>query len=141
MTRLRLARLIARDWSTLLARLIRYGLVGILGTILHMGTLVLLVEVFTVAVVPASVAGFLLALAVSFLLNRHWVFGVRQRPLRAAFRYTVVSLTGLGLNVVIMTLVVHWLQWWYVWGIGLVIVVVTTVNFTLNQCWSFARQG
>jgi len=119
-------------------RFARYCVVGGLGTLLHFGATIALVEGAHVAPVPASIAGFLLALAVSFVLNRSWVFRSTAQPLQSGMKYTVVSVTGLALNTLIMTAITVWLGWNYLWGLALVVAVVPMTNYTLNRRWAFA---
>lgn len=121
-----------------LTRFARYCAVGGLGTLLHFGATIALVEGAHVAPVPASVAGFLLALAVSFVLNRSWVFRSTAQPLQSGVKYAVVSVAGLALNTLLMTAITVWLGWSYLWGLALVVAVVPITNYTLNRRWAFA---
>lgn len=54
--------------------IIKYGIVGLLGTGIHVGVLVLLVEMFRVPAVMATTIGFVVTLLVSYVLNRNWTF-------------------------------------------------------------------
>ena len=47
-------------------QVVRYGIVGIIGTVLHIGTLALLVERFQVEPVLSSIIGFLIQCAIIF---------------------------------------------------------------------------
>lgn len=116
---------------------VRYGLVGLLGTGLHFGTVIALVEWARLDPVPASALGFLLALVVSYILNRAWTFRSRRRGRRQFLAYAAVSLLGLGLNSAIMFLTVHVLRWNYLYGQALVVAVVPVVNYLLNLRWTF----
>lgn len=121
-------------------RAIRYGVVGVIGTFLHMGTLAVLVEQFHVDPVWSSVAGFCLALVTSYLLNFFWVFKSSRSHHVAAMRYVVVSLSGLGLSAGIMYAVVDVLNWWYGWGALGTVMLVPLSNFTLNYLWTFGAR-
>ena len=115
----------------------RYGVVGVIGTILHIGTLVLLVEKFQADPVLSSVAGFILALIVSYFLNFSWVFDSSRQHQVAGFRYVVVSVSGLALSTLIMYTAVDLLHWWYGWGVVCLVLVVPISNFLLNYLWTF----
>jgi len=115
----------------------RYGIVGIIGTLLHLGILALLVERFQVDPVWSSVIGFFAALITSYILNFFWVFNSRRAHHVAVMRYLLVSFTGLALNTSIMYTVVDVLHWWYGWGALGVIMVVPASNFLLNYLWTF----
>lgn len=54
------------------------------------------------------------------------------------YKYVIVSLSGLGINLLIMFLLVNLLGVWYIWAQVIVIIVVPISNFTLNRYWAFA---
>lgn len=56
-------------------KMMKYGAVGVLGTLLHVGVLVLLVEWLGMNPIISSAIGFLLVLIVSYILNLLWTFG------------------------------------------------------------------
>jgi len=117
--------------------IIRYGVVGLLGTALHFASVILLVEFARIDPVLASALGFLLVLVVSYILNRTWTFQSRSRGTRQFLIYSIVSLIGLGLNCAIMFISVHILKWNYLYGQCLVVIVVPISNFILNYFWTF----
>lgn len=122
-------------------RFVRYGLVGFLGTVLNTGVLIAFVELAQGDPVLGSVLGFLAALIISYILNRHWTFRSADKGYRQFFIYTAVSLLGLGLNTLIMFLTVHVFRWYYLFGFGLVVVVVPLSNYFLNCTWTFRNHS
>lgn len=121
----------------MIGKMFRYGVVGIIGTGIHFGTLILLVEIFSLDPVISSTIGFILTLIVSYILNYFWTFASSQAHSRAIFRYAVVSISGLLLNAIIMYITVNILDWHYVLGQTVVIFVIPITNFALNNWWSF----
>ncbi len=117
--------------------IIRYGLVGLLGTLLHFTCVILFVEAVRLDPVLGSGLGFLLVLVVSYILNRTWTFRSKSKGARQFIIYTLVSLSGLGLNSVIMFVSVHILHWNYLYGQGMVVAVVPASNYILNRFWTF----
>lgn len=115
----------------------RYAAVGLLGTMLHFIGVIFFVEFIHLDPVFGSTLGFLLVLAVSYILNRTWTFRSKDTGLRQFLIYTLVSLTGLGLNSAIMFITVHLLKWNYLYGQCLVVLVVPVTNFILNRTWTF----
>jgi putative flippase GtrA len=115
----------------------RYCVVGGIGTALHFGITIALVEGAGSPPTAASVVGFAAAFVSSYLLNRFWVFGPSARPWVSFVRYSIVCLSGLFLNTAIMTVTVDWLRWYYLWGLALVVAVVPVTNFALNRLWAF----
>ncbi|HWQ42911.1 MAG TPA: GtrA family protein [Desulfosporosinus sp.] len=129
---------ITKESTSQISVIIRYGLVGLLGTILHFSSLIALVELAHLDPVISSVVGFLLVLLISYYLNRNWTFCAVDRKKRQFLYYTMVSLIGLGLNSSIMFIDVHVLQWNYLYGQCLVVVVVPVSNFLMNRRWTFS---
>ncbi len=118
-------------------KLIRYIVVGVIGTAIHFGVLIALVERLGVEPVTASTIGFIITLVVSYMLNHRWTFRTDRGHLSAMPRYILVSVSGLLLNSGIMFVTVHILGLWYILGQSLVVVVVPLTNFLFNYHWSF----
>lgn len=116
---------------------IRFGLAGIVATLCHMGTLIILVEYFEYIPLLASTIGFLLAVIVSYILNYRFTFIVRGNHFLFFSRYLVVCATGLVINTSIMFFTVNFLKWWYVIGQVSTLIIVPIINFTLNKFWAF----
>ncbi len=119
-------------------QVIRYIIVGGLGTAAHLVVLTMSVEWFQLDVIRASIAGFLAALSVSYVLNHHWTFESPRSRLSSFWRYFVVSVSGLMLNTAMVYAMVEYLHWWYLTAQISVILVVPTSNFLLNRYWAFA---
>src|SRR3989344_1419423 len=75
------------------SKLLRYGVVGVIGAVVHMSTLFLLVELGLTGPVVATTTGFVFALLISYGMNRIW-----QRPLppRATGVWGSLALRGTG---------------------------------------------
>jgi putative flippase GtrA len=118
--------------------ILKYGVVGVIGTLLHTGILTLLAEWFGVHPVWASVTGFLVTAVVSYMLNKRWTFGLGAgvEPDRLV-KYLTVSVAGLGINMLVMYTTVEIAQLHYLAGQGLVILVVPAFNYVLNRFWTF----
>ncbi len=121
----------------LINQLIRFGLVGLLSTITHMGTLIILVEIFKFLPLVASTIGFILAVIISYILNYSFTFDATGKHAIIFPRYCTVCIVGLMLNTGIMYLTVEILGIWYVIGQVCTLLVVPVSNFTLNKLWAF----
>ncbi len=119
---------------------VRYLLVGSLGTAAHLLVLTVCVEYLQMGVVHASIAGFLAALSVSYVLNHYWTFASARAPFGSLWRYFLVSVFGLLLNTSMVYMMVELLHWWYLTSQLAVIFVVPTISFILNRYWSFASK-
>ena len=117
---------------------LRYAIVGLLGAAIHIAILTILVEWAHWDPIVSSVAGFLVVLALSYWLNIKWSFKHSpQSHRKAIFRYTLVSVMGLGLNTLIMFCLVNGLGIWYLLGQAIATLIVPIHNFLLNFYWTF----
>lgn len=91
-----------------LARFIRFGIVGTIGSIVDFGFLNLLTLVFNVPFLISSVISFSLAVVNNFILNRIWTFpGSRKEPIvNQLLQFGLVSVVGL----LIRTPLLAWLE-------------------------------
>ena len=126
--------------SPALTKVLRYGVVGVMGALVHMSTLFLLVELGVTGHVVATTIGFVLALLISYGVNRIWTFGYSGSYWASLIRYCVVSLIGLGLNILIITLFTDILGLWYGWGAFVAVGAVALNNFILNNAWTFTHE-
>jgi putative flippase GtrA len=89
----------------------KFFAVGTLNTAIDFGTLNLLSWLTGiyggVRLAPINVAGVLLALTNSYLLNKHWTFKASARPRRDVGRFVLVSLIGVGLNTALVVALTH----------------------------------
>lgn len=70
----------------------RYGLVGLLNTLIGLGTIYCLMFFFHFAPVPANMLGYTVALINSFLLNRSWTFHSPDRGATTFLKFILVFL-------------------------------------------------
>ncbi|MCU6797595.1 GtrA family protein [Paenibacillus sp. WQ 127069] len=120
--------------------MLKYGVVGLLGTLIHFAALFVLVEAFHLNPVVGSTLGFLLVLIISYVLNKWWTFQDAPSGWKPFVKYVVVSLTGLLLNSGIMYTVVDWLHWNYLLGQCMVVLAVPLSNFIFNYYWTFRQE-
>ncbi len=120
-----------------LARLARYGVTGGCSTLTHVGVLFLLVEAIHAWPVAASAAGFVASIAVSYTLQRYWVFRSAQSHLTAGAKFLAVTAVAFGVNTVTLMLgtEVFALPYQPVQLVALVLIPI--VNYALNATWTF----
>lgn len=118
---------------------VRYGIVGGIGTLIHFLVLLLLVRAYSLSPILASAIGFMVVLLLSYQLNKYWTFNQINTVDKSSrfIKYTVVSGCGLILNTSVMYVSIEWLHLNYVIGQALVIVVVPIFNYILNRNWTF----
>lgn len=116
---------------------LRFGVVGVAATVIHVVVFIALVELVAVSPVISSIPAFLLAMLASYAANYRWTFEATGPHSFHLPRYTVVALTGLCLNVAITHTVVNLLGYLYGLALALVIVVIPIVTFFLNRTWTY----
>jgi putative flippase GtrA len=116
---------------------VRFGTVGLLQNGLNVATFALLAEL-GMHYRPAAVLAALLALLVSFLLNRRWTFLGRATPVGAqAVRYVLVFAAAVALGVVLLTLFVEAAGAAEVPAQVAAIVIVAPLSFLVQRTWVF----
>jgi putative flippase GtrA len=122
-----------------LAQLIKYGITGVLGTMLYVALLVVLVELFHIPPTLASFLSFSSTVATSYFLNSFWTFNTKDVSLVRFTKYTIVSLSGLVLTTLITYVGVEVLKIWYIYVQVIVVLVVPISNYLLNSQWVFSK--
>jgi putative flippase GtrA len=135
--RARFGGAVQRPPHRLLARGFRYGVAGLLSTVLYFSAVALLVEAARVGPVPAAGIATVMVIIASYAMNRRWVFDT-DRPHASAFsRFVAASVLSIALNTGLMYVSVRVLGWWYVAGLVLATAVVPPTNFVINYLWCF----
>jgi putative flippase GtrA len=118
-------------------QLVRFCLVGSSGYVLNLAVFSIAVEYLGLQYPLAAVCAYVVAVTNNFTLNRAWTFrGSDGAYTTQAVRYLVVSTSGLGGNLVLLTALVAA-------GTGALvaqataIALMTPLTFLLNKLWSF----
>ena len=116
----------------------KYCVVGVSGTLIDLAALYVLVEYAEMAVIPAAVVAFLLAVVNNYVLNKIWTFKSRSKNYRKQFiKFLIVSVIGLGLTILFMGIFVEIFVIWYMFAKVLTSLIVLTWNFLGNKYWTF----
>lgn len=128
----------SESWYNECMNLIKYAIVGIIGTTIDIGSLYLFVEYGHLPVITASVLSFLLAVINNFILNKAWTFQNKSKNYRKLFiKFLIVSVVGLGLTIFCMHLFVNIVHIWYILAKALTSLIVLSWNFLGNKFWTF----
>lgn len=130
---------------TLAYQYVRFGVVGLVATAVHVGFFVLLIEWLTVRPLSANVVAFCIAVLVSYLGNFHWTFRADAQTLDKDdcrqpiifLKFAVVAVTGLLLNTLAVYMVMEVLQLPYGYALIVMVGLVPIVVFLLNKFWAF----
>lgn len=131
------------DGRNLFSRLLGFGLVGGLATLIYAVLVVMLVELLGLSATLAAILAFILATLVSYVGHSRWVFGDRLvglAPYGRLGRFYGVTLVSFGLNVGGMFLISEVAGWHYGWGVAFSCLVVPLVTFWLHNRWTFENR-
>jgi putative flippase GtrA len=96
----------------MLSQLVRFGLVGMLGSLVNLAVFSLFVKVLHLDPNVGATAAFLVAVTQNFTLNRLWTFRVAGRDHVAYVsgwgKYLAINLVGFGVNLVVLNSVLAW---------------------------------
>ena len=91
----------------------------------------------------AAIGAFAVAVTNNFALNRHWTFSSQgAKDDHAGFqaaRFFTVSLAGLAVNLVVLSLLVDGAGLSELPAQAIAVAVATPVNFVGNKLWTFGR--
>ncbi|CAJ0803874.1 hypothetical protein LMG18090_04519 [Ralstonia mannitolilytica] len=120
---------------TMLMRIFRFGVSGVVATGVHVAIATALINGVSASQVTANGVAFVCANVCSYLLNALWSFSAK--PGGANFvRFYAVSLLGLAL-----TLAISWTaqtlgqSYWI--GLAAILATVPPLTFVLHRCWTF----
>lgn len=112
-----------------------FGIIGVINTLLHSGTVITLVETGLAGPVAANVAGFAVANTASFFANCRYTF--RQPPTWQRYRtFLAVSMLSLALTVALSWLA-ETMGWHYLIGLLLVLFFGPVLTFALHRAFTF----
>jgi putative flippase GtrA len=126
-----------RSRAPILEQFVKFGLVGVMNTLITLAVFTLLTKGLGVWYVLASGIGFAAGACNGFLINRRWTFEGHRGGSLAAVRWTIVQGAGLGADLGIIYLCVHDGRVPELAGQAIAIVFVTTATFFANRTWTF----
>ncbi|MEU5093643.1 GtrA family protein [Streptomyces sp. NPDC020996] len=97
----------ARIRALLKSRMLRFAVVGGVGTVVNTAVLYVLHGLLGVPLLAASAVAVEVAVVNNYLLNDWWTFTARAPSLRRFGKFNVSMLTGLGVNVLVLWILVH----------------------------------
>lgn len=122
---------------TQLVKLVKFLLVGGLGTLVNTGLLVLLYHYAHLALIVASALATELAICHNFVLNDYWTFGRRGLSMNRFARFNAVSVGGQFVTIATLWGLVRFAGMHYVLanliGVGLAVMW----NFAVNVHWTW----
>lgn len=117
---------------------VRFSLIGVINTLIHVFVVVTLVELIHTPAPPANGLAFISANLFSFWINSRWTFGT---PIQAGryLRFLVISLAGL-LIALTASVYAERMHWHYLAGVTLSFIVLPVLSFFGHKLWTWRQQ-
>lgn len=118
----------------LIIQLIKFGIVGVIATIIDFGVLMLLTEIAEVDVLIASAVSFAASVVVNYLLSMLFVFKSNKNNKITEFViFVLLSIGGLLINQFVMWLGTEVYSLYYLWVKIFACVLVPVYNFITRK--------
>ena len=118
-------------------RLIRYAVSGGLSAATHFGVGLALADGLHVVPIAASTAGFVASVAVSYVLQKAWVFRSTATHAVAGSKFLAVTGCAFALNTVVLWLGTEVLHGPYPAVQATSLVLIPVLNYSINSRWTF----
>lgn len=123
------------------AKLLRYGVVGVLSSVFYGIWTWLLVQAASLPPITASVTGYILAIPFSFFMQKRFAFRSDGRARLEAPRFLLVHAINIIASIAIMHVTVSVLQVDYRFGVVQTMVLIPLLSFIAMNLWVFRRPG
>jgi putative flippase GtrA len=120
---------------------LRFAVVGIAGTTVHYGVLIMTVQWLGIPAVVGSSIGFLLGALTNYFFNYRFTFRSKRRHREAVPRFYAVAAAGFVLNGSILAFLMSFWDLYYLWSQIFATAIVLLWNFSANFVWTFAKSG
>lgn len=119
-------------------RFIKFGLVGVLNTII---TIIIFnaLRFLGVNMIGANIIGFIGGMINSYFWNNRWVFKSNSKEISTIIKFIIVNLIVMGINTFILILLVENIGLNETIAQGLALILTTAVNFIGNKLWTFNK--
>ena len=122
--------------SKLLGQLMKFGVVGIVATVIDFVVLTILTETFSVHYLTSAAIGFIIATLFNYVASMRYVFNSRfgsHEKRKELIIFILLSVVGLGLNQFFMWLFVEFFSIFYIFSKVLATTLVMAWNFVSRK--------
>ena len=122
--------------NKIFTQLMKFGIVGVVATIIDFSVLTILTEVFGVHYLASAAIGFTVSTLFNYIASMRYVFNSRFGPhekRKELIIFILLSVVGLGLNQFFMWLFVEFFSIFYIFSKVLATVLVMAWNFVSRK--------
>jgi len=127
--------------NSFIKQLFKFAFVGAIGTIVNLSILYILTEFFHVYYILSEMIAFSAASLNNYILDKIWTFKeeIREKIINKYFRFLIISLVALVVNISILFILVEFYEIWYIFAEIGAICCAFLVNFFGNKIWTFNK--
>jgi putative flippase GtrA len=118
-------------------RFIKYGLVGVLNTLIGYGSFLLFIYLLEIHYTTAVILSYLLGTINSFLLNRYWTFRSNGAVIRQFSRFVTITVLSVVLNILLLLVLIDLLNIEAAIAQAMSIAIIAVVGYLGHRAWSF----
>ena len=125
----------------MILQIIKFGIVGVIATLVDVGTLTALTELLHVDVLVSSAISFCVSVAVNYILSMTFVFKSKnQDKFREIIIFVLLSVGGLCLNQLILWIGVKFTTVYYLIVKLFALVIVPVYNFITRKIFLESKE-
>lgn len=118
----------------LFIQLIKFGIVGVIATLIDLGVLMLLTELLNVDVLISSAVSFTVSVVANYILSMLFVFkSGNNSKVKEFIVFVLLSIGGLLINQLIMWIGTEFMSVYYLWVKAFATVFVPIYNFVTRK--------
>jgi putative flippase GtrA len=118
---------------------LKFAIVGLINTVIHLIVLFILTEFFSIWYVLSSLIAFLVAVTNSFIMNTLWTFrkNIKHKTVMKYWKFFIVSVITALFNLFFLYIFTEFVGLWYMLSQFIAIVLTLMMNFIGNKFWTF----
>ena len=118
----------------LFIQFIKFGIVGVVATVIDMAVLMFLKEILNIDVLVASAISFAASVIANYILSMLFVFESNgDKKIKEFIIFVVLSVGGLGINQLIMWIGTEFMHSYYLWVKVFAMFIVPIYNFVTRK--------
>ena len=123
--------------------LIKFAIVGTIGTVINISILYLLTEFFNLYYIFSEIIAFIVSVLNNYILNKLWTFQekIQEKIIRKYFKFSLVCLVSLLLNITVLFILVEYFYIWYIMAEIIAIFCAFLINFSGSRLWTFKKNN
>lgn len=122
-----------------LTRFIKFGMVGVLNTLINWGIFYFL-NYIGVYYIVSNVIGYTVATINSYLWNSKWVFNYTNERFKTLIKFVLLNLFGMTINTGILFILVEGFKIKKMVAVIIATFIVMIINYFINKLWIFRKK-